>query len=101
MKAKWSEKKKTLEADPSFKGIFDKLTEESKAKISVEGLKPEEIENQLKDLTQDLTEVSVIRLLFEQMKKDLPKDEFCLAQTKSKIFDQCFAQTKDDKVTPE
>jgi hypothetical protein len=51
MKAKWSEKKKTLEADPSFKGIFDKLTEESKAKISVEGLKPEEIENQLKDLT--------------------------------------------------
>jgi hypothetical protein len=30
MKAKWEEKKKTLESDPNFKGIFEKLTEEFK-----------------------------------------------------------------------
>jgi hypothetical protein len=30
MKSKWEEKKKSLETDPSFKGIFDKLIEEAK-----------------------------------------------------------------------
>ena len=78
MKAKWEEKKKTLEADPMFKGIFEKLTEEAKKKMEVEGLKPDEVEKQLKDLTKDLTEVSVIRILFKQMEKDLPKDDFLL-----------------------
>ena len=44
MKAKWEEKKKTLATDPNFKGVFEKLTEEGKKKMSLEGLKPEEIE---------------------------------------------------------
>jgi hypothetical protein len=79
MKTKWEEKKKTLENDPNFKGVFEKLTEEGKKQMSLEGIKPDEIEKQLKDFTKDFTEVSIIRLLFEQMKKDLPKDENCLA----------------------
>lgn len=33
MKAKWLEKKKNLETDPSFKGIYEKLTNEAKSKI--------------------------------------------------------------------
>ena len=79
MKAKWEEKKKTLATDPNFKGVFEKLTEEGKKKMSLEGLKPEEIEIKIKDFTKDFTEVSIIRVLFEQMKKDLPKDELSLA----------------------
>jgi hypothetical protein len=79
MKAKWEEKKKSLESDQNFKAVFDKLFEGAKAKISQEGLKPDEVEKQLKDVTKDLTEVSIIRVLFEQVKKDLPKDELFLA----------------------
>ena len=79
MKSKWEEKKKSLETDPSFKGIFDKLIEEAKKQMSLEEKKPDEIEKLLKVVTKDLTEVSIVRILFEQLKKDLPKDELSLA----------------------
>ena len=69
----------SVEFGTTFSIVLEKLTEEGKKQMSLEGIKPDEIEKQLKDFTKDFTEVSIIRLLFEQMKKDLPKDENCLA----------------------